>query len=149
MTPFSASKQAADFIEQHGYANLLIIGSRDLNVAPMTAYLDRPVYYPDSERYGTFAFESSSRHDLSVTELLQSVAQMAGKTHGDTLLVWSGGLMIPQGGVMQPLRSAWLSPDGRIYFVAGSSAEQRMKMLLVADFRNVIVDEEYSIYLIS
>ena len=30
MTPFSASKLAADFIRQHGYANLLIIGSREV-----------------------------------------------------------------------------------------------------------------------
>ena len=36
MTPFSASKQAADFIRQHGYANLLIIGSKEPNVTPVT-----------------------------------------------------------------------------------------------------------------
>ena len=55
----------------------------------MTAYLDQPIYYPDSERFGTFSCENSARHDLSVQELLQSVAQMAMKAHGDTLLVWS------------------------------------------------------------
>ncbi len=59
--PFSASKQAADFIRQHGYANLLIIGSKEPNVTPVTAYLDRPIYYPDSERYGTFWWDRTGR----------------------------------------------------------------------------------------
>ncbi len=58
--PFSASKQAADFIRQHGYANLLIIGSKEPNVTPVTAYLDRPIYYPDSERYGTFWWDRTA-----------------------------------------------------------------------------------------
>jgi hypothetical protein len=149
MTPFSASKLAADFIRQHGYANLLIIGSKEANVTPVTAYLDQPIYYPDSRRYGTFSLENSARHDLSGQEVLQSVAQMAMKAHGDTLLVWNGQFAISDNGSTQDLRSAWLSPDGRVSSLSKPPTEPRMKMSLLAAFRTVIVDEEYSLYLIS
>ena len=149
MTPFSASKLAADFIRQHGYANLLIIGSRELNVTPVTAYLDQPIYYPDSKRFGTFSCENSARHDLSPQELLQSVAQMAMKAHGDTLLVKSGRLTISHDGITQDLKSAWLGPDGSVLSVSTPPPEPCIRMSLLMVYRTAIVDEAYSLYLIS
>jgi hypothetical protein len=150
MTPFSASKLAADFIRQHGYAHLLIIGSKEANVTPVTAYLDQPVYYPDSGRYGTFSLENTARHDLSGPEVLQSVAQMTTKAHGDTLLILKGWLRrYTADGVEHVLRSAWLSPEGSLSFLSKPTTEPRMKISLLVSFRNVIVDEDYSLYLIS
>jgi hypothetical protein len=149
LMPFSASKLAADFIRQHGYAHLLIMGSKEANVTPVTAYLDQPMYYPDSGRYGTFSLENAARRDLSEQELLQSVARMAMKAHGDTLLVGNGRFMVSHDGITQPLGSAWLGPDGSFYSLSGPPTERRMKMSLVTDFQAPIVDEEYSLYLIS
>jgi hypothetical protein len=149
MTPFSASRLAADFIRQHGYANLLIIGSKEDYVTPVTAYLDRPMYYPDSGRYGTFSLENTARHDLSDQELMRSVARMAMKAHADTLLVFKGSFTITDGASTQDLRNAWLSPDGRCYSLSGPPTEPRMKMSLLVGFPTAIVDEEYSLYLIS
>ncbi len=149
MTPFSASKLAADFIRQHGYADLLIIGSPEGKVIPVTAYLDQPIYYPDSERYGTFSVENSARRDLSAQETLQSVTQMAMKAHGDTLLVWYGRLTTSDNGITQPLTSAWLSLDGSKYPRSGRPTEPRIKISQLVAFQKVIVDEDYSLYLIS
>ncbi len=148
-TPFSTSKLAADFIRQHGYANLLIIGNPEVKVTPVTAYLDRPIYYPDSERFGTYSCENSARHNLSTAEVLQSVAQMAMKTHGDTLLVWYGLLTVSDNGITQPLTSAWLSLDGSKYPRPRRPTEQRIKISQLVAFQKVIVDEDYSLYLIS
>ncbi len=149
MRPFSASKQTADFIRQHGYTNLPIIGSSETHVTPVTAYLDQPIYYPDSERSGTYWWERSARHDLSFPEVLQSVAQMAMKAHGDTLLIWWGGLKISPDGIVQPMRSAWLGGDGSLYPPSGPPTEPHMKMSLLVHFQHPIVDEDYSLYLIS
>jgi hypothetical protein len=149
MTPFSTSKLAADFIRQHGYASLLIIGSPEVKVTPVTAYLDRPIYYPDSERYGTFSVENSARHSLSTPEVLQSVVQMAMKAHGDTLLVWYGLLTTSDSGSTQPLTSAWLSLDGSNDSRSGRPTEQRIKISQLVAFQKVIADEDYSLYLIS
>ncbi len=148
MMPFSGSKLAADFIRQHGYTNLLIIGSQEANVTPVAAYLDQPIYYPDSGRYGTFSFENTARHDLSLQELMQSVAQMAMKAHGDTLLVTYGQFTFTHDGIAEPLRSGWLSPDGR-YYPSTPPPGPRMKMSLLATSPTVIADEDYSLNLIS
>ena len=45
--------------------------------------------------------------------------------------------------------SAWLGPDGSFYSLSGPPTEQRMKMSLLVDSPTVIVDEVYSLYLIS
>jgi hypothetical protein len=148
MMPFSASKLAADFIRQHGYAHLLIIGSKEANVTPVTAYLDQPIYYPDSRRYGTSSLENTARRDLSDQELLQSVAQMAMNAHGDTLLVFEGWFTITDDGSTQDLMNVWLSPDGSVSSLSKPPPEPRMLLSLVVGFRGVIVDEAYSLYLI-
>ncbi len=147
--PFSTSKLAADFIRQHGYADLLIIGSGEMYVTPVAAYLDRPIYYPDSKRSGTFWWERSARHDLSGQEVLRSVAQMATKAQGDMLLVYRGWFRIRDDGITQDLKSAWLSADGSASSLSKPPTEPRLKISLLADFRTVIVDEDYSLYLIS
>jgi hypothetical protein len=149
MLPFSAGKPAADFIRQHGYADLLIIGSKEAIVTPVAAYLDRPIYYPDSERDGTFSLENTARHDLSRQELMRSVAQMALEAHGDTLLVWNGRFTSSDVGMTQQGGGMWLSPDGSFHSRSGPPAEQRMKISLLADLRPVIVDEQYVLCLIS
>jgi hypothetical protein len=81
---------------------------------------------------------------------MQSVAQMAMKAHGDTLLVWHGQFRFSQGDIDQSLKSAWLWPDGRLSYLSGRPPPApRMEMSLLADFQIVIVDEAYSLYLIS
>jgi hypothetical protein len=150
MRPFSAGKLAADFIRQHGYANLLIIGSEEAGVTPVTAYLDRPIYYADSERYGTFWWDRSAQHDVGLRELLQSVAQMTMKAHGNTLLVWRGGInTISDDGSKQVLRIAWLNPDGSLWRPSMPPTEPLLEISQLANFRTAIVDEEYSLYMIS
>jgi hypothetical protein len=148
MTPFSTSKLAADYIRQHGYAHLLIIGSKEANVTPVTAYLDQPMYYPDSGRYGTFSLENTARHNLSGPEVLQSAAQMARKADGDTLLVFKGWFMTSQDDSTGDLMNAWLSPNGSVSSLRKPPPDQRLLLSLVVSFRGAIVDEAYSLYLI-
>jgi hypothetical protein len=125
------------------------MGSKESNVTPVTAYLDRPIYYPDSGRYGTFSLQNTARRDLSDQELMQSVAQMTMNAHGDTLLVLKGWLSTADDSITQEVGRVWLGPDGSFYSLPGSPTEPRMQMSLLVDFRPVIVDEEYSLYLIS
>ncbi len=75
--------------------------------------------------------------------------QMAMKTHGDTLLVWYGLLTTSDNGIAQPLTSAWLSLDDSKYPQSGRPTEPRIKISQLVTFKNVIVDEDYSLYLIS
>jgi len=52
--PFSASKEVAEFINKHQLKDTLIIGSQDNEVSPIAALSDRPIYYLESSRFGSF-----------------------------------------------------------------------------------------------
>jgi hypothetical protein len=146
-TPFSSSKRAADFIRRNGYANMLIVGAKEAKVSPVTAYLDRPIYYPDSAREGTFQCETTANRDLSGNEVLSGMAQLARTEYVDVLLVFSRRLMMPVKGGSEPLKSAWLFPNGRVAPLSEPPTDPDMQISLLAEFR-AIVDESYSLYLI-
>ncbi len=52
--PFSASAEVVGIIEKHSLNNMPIIGSQDLPVSSIAALLDQKIYYPESQRFGTF-----------------------------------------------------------------------------------------------
>lgn len=147
-TPFSGSKLAADFIRQNGYANWLIVGSPEERVSSMTAYLDRPIYYPDSARYGTFYRETTAKRKFSTAELMYRVAQLVRTEQRDILFVCSGSVDTFRNGVAEPLRSAWLRPDGSVSSPSEAPDESSMQMRLLAQIRGTIVNEDYSLYLV-
>jgi hypothetical protein len=150
-TPFSGSKRAADFIRRNGYASLLIVGSQEANVSPVTAYLDRPIYYPDSARYGTFPCESSARRDLSEREVLSQTAQLARTEHADILLILSNVFLTwsdNSGPSRQPFTSAWLCPDGTGSKSSEPPVKPYLKITFLAEFR-AIGDESYYLYIVG
>ncbi|WP_218081781.1 hypothetical protein [Anthocerotibacter panamensis] len=51
--PFSGGQAAANFIQSRHLEHTFIVAS-DLIGPPLSGYLDRKIYYPDSERLGTF-----------------------------------------------------------------------------------------------
>jgi hypothetical protein len=142
--PFSGSKAAADFIRQHGYANLPIVGSKEANVSPVTAYLNRPIYYPDSARYGTYHRESDIRPELTIQEVTRQVFQLAQKEHTDALVLLTG--RIPDMGD-EPFTSSWLHPDGGVSPLSETPMGSHLKISHLAEFR-ATVDELYCLYLV-
>lgn len=52
--PFSGSKDVAHYLREHSLEDLPILGYRDREVTSVSAYLDRPIYYPNAKRFGTF-----------------------------------------------------------------------------------------------
>jgi hypothetical protein len=52
--PFSASRQAAQIIQQQQLENLPILGLNQRPVSPVSGYLDRPIYYPEAQKFGSF-----------------------------------------------------------------------------------------------
>lgn len=52
--PFSNAAGAARFVERETPADAVIVGSVDYAVEPIAAYIDRPIYYPETKRFGTF-----------------------------------------------------------------------------------------------
>ena len=52
--PYSASKEVATFIRNSEYANWPLFGSRDVELASVSGYLGKSIYYPEINRLGTF-----------------------------------------------------------------------------------------------
>lgn len=51
---FSGSQEVANYIAQQGLKDYVLVGSRDYAAAPVAAFLNRQIYYPESDKVGSF-----------------------------------------------------------------------------------------------
>lgn len=59
--PFSAAKATAGFLRDPRYAGMLTVGYPDSVTTPVTGYLGRPFYHPQSRRLGTYVLWNEDR----------------------------------------------------------------------------------------
>ena len=59
--PFSASRAAANYIQVSGWQDEFIVASRDANMAPISGYLNRQLYYPEVQGFGSFTLFGGER----------------------------------------------------------------------------------------
>ena len=99
--PFSMSKATASYIEQTKLDTLPIMAVPDERVSAIAGYLDREVYYPQSDRWGSFVIWDSKRRNVTAEEIvepseerqlikrnvLQQVDKIVEKNPTDVLLV--------------------------------------------------------------
>ena len=52
--PFSASYQTAQILQLNQLDDLPLFGINQRPVSPLSGYLDRPIYYPESRQFGSF-----------------------------------------------------------------------------------------------
>jgi hypothetical protein len=94
--PFSASKEAANFIKQRGWEGGLILGHADDAASSVAGYLGRRIYYPASHRWGSFIIWNQKREkDLEPGKLLTEARELSRVHQQDALLLlnyaWPGG----------------------------------------------------------
>ena len=53
--PYSAGKATANYIKEKGWSDETIFGTRDVEVATVSGYLDRDIYYPELNSFGSYA----------------------------------------------------------------------------------------------
>ena len=61
LIPFSASREAATYIRAAGWQDAFIVASRDANMAPISGYLNRKLYYPEIQALGSFTLFGGER----------------------------------------------------------------------------------------
>ncbi len=85
--PFSEGRNVAAWIEQHGLADAFLVGSPDVATATVAAYLQRPIYYLESESRGRLIEENTRRQvDLGPVEIGRRVVRaLAGRD--DAILI--------------------------------------------------------------
>ncbi|MEA5417629.1 hypothetical protein VB712_00240 [Spirulina sp. CCNP1310] len=87
ITPFSASKATAAYIQEQGLNSGLIVGSRDANMAPLAGYLQRKIYYPERQELGSFTLFNAKRQDVGPEEVLAQVTDLLKRDEEELLLV--------------------------------------------------------------
>lgn len=89
--PFSASKQAVNYIRDNQLEHLIIVGSEDARTSPLSAQLNKQLYYPESEEFGSYTVwtDKKRKRDLSIThsDILQQVAGLITPENSKILLV--------------------------------------------------------------
>ncbi|AHF64787.1 hypothetical protein Syncc8109_2479 [Synechococcus sp. WH 8109] len=86
--PYSASKEVATFIRNSEYANWPLFGSRDVELASVSGYLGKSIYYPEINRLGTFAEWVNRNSSLSRENSLDYIQEyMDSHPNNNSLLV--------------------------------------------------------------
>ncbi|HJR77623.1 MAG TPA: hypothetical protein VJ805_11635 [Nitrospiraceae bacterium] len=87
--PFSASKEAAEFIERHGLADTAMIGSGYAMAAGVAGYLNHPVYYAENRQTGTFVQWREKRTRVTPAEVMRMAEEQSRQKHSDILMILS------------------------------------------------------------
>jgi hypothetical protein len=75
--PYSASRQVANYIQTHQLKNEFIVASRDVNMAGISGYLGKELYYPERDNLGSFSlFLKQKRQDLTQEQVLQKTENL-------------------------------------------------------------------------
>ena len=92
--PYSSSKMAANFIQQNNLDNYYIFGSEDFTIAPISGYLNKKIYYPETRKMGSYVLFNSSRKITNDLEILNQIEKyFTDRTKGeDALLILNHAL---------------------------------------------------------
>lgn len=71
--PYSASRETARYLQRRELSHLDLVGSEDFAVSPISAYLNRQIYYPESRRWGSYVLFNQSRQPVNDSEILAQI----------------------------------------------------------------------------
>ncbi|MGK7927795.1 MAG: hypothetical protein AB4290_21590 [Spirulina sp.] len=74
--PYSASRETVNYIKNNALENLFLVGSQDTVMTPISGYLNRQIYYPESKEIGSFVLYSTRRIDVEPEEVLRQTKQL-------------------------------------------------------------------------
>lgn len=101
--PYSASREAARYIQNQQLEQMFIVGSRDANVSPLCGYLNRKIYYPERQGMGSFVLFNSQRRDVDSANVLEQVSQIIKEKQTNVLLILNYELKTTKPDLNMPL----------------------------------------------
>ena len=111
--PFSSARQVVRLLRAQGLDQLPVVGLSDYIVAPVSAWLERPIYYASSRRWGTFVVNNIPlQPGPPPADLLAQMRAVATKAGVSQVVLVSDqpGSLQPQPGVT--VRPVGLIPPG-------------------------------------
>ena len=94
--PFSGSRAAAELLRERALDDLPIIAYRDRETSTLSAYLDRPLYYPGRDAHGSY-WTTLQEDDWD--EARRRIARFVGDVDGPSVLALNRPLVEPIAGV--------------------------------------------------
>ncbi len=86
--PFTQSSRAASFIKNNYPQDIFLAGHFDYATSPVSFHLNRPVFYPNQNKSGTFIYWSADRFAKEITDIKTASAALCGE-RGPFLLLTS------------------------------------------------------------
>ena len=75
--PYSASRQVANYLKDNQLADEFIVASRDINMASISGYLGKELYYPERKDFGSFTlFLKHKRQNLTHEQVLERTEKL-------------------------------------------------------------------------
>ncbi|WP_204103540.1 MULTISPECIES: hypothetical protein [Spirulina sp. CCY15215] len=87
IVPYSASRETANYIKNKALEDMFIVGSQDTVMTPISGYLNRQIYYPESQDMGSFVLYNSHRDDVDRKETLAQTQQLFNEKREEILLI--------------------------------------------------------------
>lgn len=85
-SPFSTSKETANFIKERGYQNLPIVGATSRKASTLSGYLDRQIYYLTNHEYGSF-WQDLKGEEQGTEAVLEAAHSLVNEESPEVLLV--------------------------------------------------------------
>jgi hypothetical protein len=154
---FSASRDAAQFLRRQGLAQAPIVASPEIITQGLAAYLQRPIYYADSSRWGSHC-PFQQVEPASADKIIQCAYQLSEEKGEDVVLALNQQLMAMLNGVRTPVSEMYSGPKGPYLGANGiilTPSEVRLlplprvKIRKLAQFDKVITDEPYFLYVLT
>jgi hypothetical protein len=87
--PFSQSKAAAQFIQQKGLSEEFILGNKDAKVSPISAYIDKKIFYIEYNRLGSFFQNPQKKIIKNQSELIDRINNIIKNNSKKNVLILS------------------------------------------------------------
>lgn len=120
IVPLSASRETANYLQQAQLNNEFIVASRDANMAALSGYLNRKLYYPELQKMGSFTLFKAGRQGVEQPEILRQITSLLTNqiNNSKILLILNKPLNVNQQDLnivpLKKFENAWVS-DERYY----------------------------------
>jgi len=93
--PFSGAERTVTFLRSHHLDHLPIVGHPDVTAAPVAILLDRPLFYPQRDGWGTYVIWDPQRHHVDDATVLDDARQLLPGSPGGVVIVLDRQLADP------------------------------------------------------
>jgi len=135
---FSPSKEVANYIKENKLDSLPVVGITDFTISPLATYLDKKLFYPQMNDFGSFIIWSKRRKDqMSFQEAVTSLGTFIDKGNQKVLWIKDSAPQVSTDGTgQQDMEKAILRNDLQVDLLKNWSA-------------GIVGDELYFIYLVQ